>query len=202
MLVVGLTGGIGAGKSTVADMFASFGVPIIDADAIAHELTQPNKPAVFDIVDHFPQEILLENGGLNRKRLRQLVFAHPHEREWLENLLHPMIKAEIEKRLANLSAPYCVIVIPLLFEKKPYDFLDRILVVDATKQDQIDRVTARDLVNPAHVEEILATQTSREVRLQGAHDVIKNDGLKQHLLANVENLHKLYLELSSKIKDL
>lgn len=200
MLIIGLTGGIGSGKSTIADIFAQWGVPIIDADAIAHELTQPNQPAVFDIVDHFPQEILLENGGLNRKRLRQIIFAHPAERKWLENLLHPLIEAEIKKRIAELTAPYCLVVVPLLFETKPYAFINRILVVDAERQTQINRVTARDLVSPTHVEDILAIQTSREARLTGAHDVINNEGSKQELAKKVEELHKMYLNLSIQLK--
>ena len=197
MLIIGLTGGIGSGKSTVADLFAELGVPIIDADVIAHNLTQPNQPAVFDIVDHFPQEILLENGGLNRKRLRQIIFAHPSERKWLENLLHPLIEAEIKERIAKLSTPYCLIVIPLLFETKPYSFIDRILVVDANRQVQIERVAARDLVSPTHVEDILAIQTDREARLEGAHDVIENEGSKEELIGKVNKLHNMYLKLST-----
>lgn len=196
MLVIGLTGGIGSGKTAVGDLFAKLGVPVIDADVIARELTEPNQPALVDIIDHFPQEILLEDGRLNRPKLRQIIFEHPHEKRWLEQLLHPLIREEIKKRIEKLSAPYCVIVIPLLFETGAYPFIDRILVVDAAVDDQVNRVVKRDSTTSQAVEAILASQAERDVRLAGAHDVIMNDGVLDELDEKVSLQHARYLELA------
>ena len=116
MLIVGLTGGIGSGKSTVAKLFEERGVPIIDADVIAREVTQPDSAEFKTIIDHFGEQILLENGSINRTKLRKIIFEHPQERKWLENLLHPVIRNCIEQQIALIFAPYCILIIPLLFE--------------------------------------------------------------------------------------
>lgn len=193
MLVIGLTGGIGSGKTTVANLFAQHHVPIIDADIIAREVTQINSPALAEIIRHFKDNNLLQtDGSLDRSKLRKIIFDQPEQRRWLEHLLHPIILAEIEKRLQTLSAPYCIIVIPLLFEVEPYPFINRILVVDAPSTLQIDRVIQRDNLSPQHVEAILQSQVTREHRLMHADDIITNSGSMQDLESQVAQLHAFY----------
>ena len=196
-LVIALTGGMGAGKTTVANLFAQHGVPIIDADVIAREMTELGKPAFLDIVDHFQEKILLSNGTLDRKKLSQVIFVHPEERRWLEALLHPLIRSEIERQLMKMSAPYCIIVIPLLFEVKPYSFINRVLVVDTPEHEQVKRVVERDNVTPTHVEAILKSQANREQRATLANDLVINDGILADLQPQVEDLHQMYLKLSA-----
>lgn len=196
MFVVGLTGGIGSGKSTVAQLFAERGVPIIDADVISREITQPDSPAFLDIIDHFNQELLLEDGTLDRTKLRNIIFEDPNERRWLEELLHPLIRSEMNKRIKKITAPYCIAVIPLLLEVEFYSFINRILVVDAPENLQVDRVTARDKSQKAHVEAILKAQANRLDRLARAQDLIINDGNLEDLIPQVEKLHEKYLEMS------
>lgn len=197
MLIIGLTGGIGAGKTTVSDMFKEHGVPIIDADVIAKELTKPNQPAFFDIVDHFEEEVLLENGSLNRPKIRAIIFANPHERLWLEQYLHPLIRKEITESIARLKTPYCIVVIPLLVEIDPYPFLNRILVVDADPAFQIERVKQRDNLNTESVEAIIKAQIDREQRLKIAHDIIYNNGNLKTLAKDVTTLHQFYIQLAT-----
>jgi dephospho-CoA kinase len=196
MLVIGLTGGIGSGKSTIAKLFAERGVPIIDTDLIARELTKPNQAAFSSIVKHMGQDILLADGTLNRAKLRDLVFADPKQRRWLENLLHPLIRKAMEKEINELDAPYCIAVIPLLFEVEFYSLVNRILVVDAPEALQIERVIARDKISKSDVQAILRTQASREDRVARAHDVILNEGKLEDVIPQVEKLHKMYLQMS------
>ena len=196
MLVIGLTGGIGSGKSTVAQLFAERGVPIVDADVIAREITQPNTPAWTKIIHYFGKTILLENNALDRTKLRHLIFNDPDQRLWLENLLHPLIRKEIEQRINEMTAPYCIAVIPLLIEVKPYAFINRILVVDVPHALQIERVAIRDKSEKSHIDAILKTQISRQQRLAHADDIITNDGTLTDLIPQVETLHQRYLALS------
>lgn len=196
MLVIGLTGGIGSGKSTVADVFATLEVPIIDADKIARQLTETDQPAFQAIVRHFGSDILLSNGTLDRKKMRERVFNQPTEKAWLENLLHPLIRQVITKEIAKLSAPYCVVVIPLLFETGPYPFLSRILVVDISPDLQIERVRKRDQLTAEQVEKMLQSQVCREERLAGADEVIGNEGDLARLEREVEKMHRYYLGLA------
>lgn len=192
MLIVGLTGGIGAGKSAVADLFAKHGAPIIDADAIARQLTLPDQPAYLDIIDHFEENILQANGSLDRAKLRAIIFHHPEERLWLEGLLHPLIRQEIKTQLEGLNAPYCIVVIPLLSNLEHYTFLDRVLVVDAPVSEQIKRVEKRDKMSIEQINTILKTQLSREERVLLADDVIMNDNTPDSLNHQVERLHRIY----------
>lgn len=192
MLVVGLTGGIGSGKSSVANLFAKLGVPIIDADVIAKELTLQNKLAFRPIIEHFGQTILQENGDLNRKKLREIIFKDSGEKIWLEKLLHPLIEEEIQNQLALIKAPYCVLVIPLLLEVSPYHFIDRILVIDTLPENQIERVMSRDQLQKEEVLAIMQTQLNRIKRLSQAHDVIINNGDLKDLEEKVELLHQFY----------
>ena len=196
MLTVGLTGGIGSGKSTVAQLFAEQGVPIIDTDVIAREQVEPEKPAFSAIIEHFGKNLLAENGALNRAKLRHIIFNNDAERTWLENLLHPLIRQAVEKQLKTITAPYCIVVIPLLFEVKPYPFINRILVVDAPEHMQIERAALRDQSNKTHIQAIINTQTRREDRNSRADDIILNDGEINDLAVQVKNLHAKYLILS------
>lgn len=199
MLIIGLTGGIGSGKTAVSDLFAKLGVPVIDADVIARQVTEPSTPAFACIQEHFGADIL-QNGVLNRKKLRDIIFADTKERAWLESLLHPLIKNAIKQQLSHLDAPYCIVSIPLLLEVTPYSFIDRILVVDVDETSQIQRVMQRDNMTDEAVRAIMATQIARAKRLARADDVLNNDLELHHLEQQVQELHRRYLELSQNKK--
>ncbi|HVE45028.1 MAG TPA: dephospho-CoA kinase [Gammaproteobacteria bacterium] len=196
MLLVGLTGGIGSGKSSVAAYFTARGVPVIDADVIAKKITQKGETAYQKIVEHLGEHILLADGSLNRAALKQLIFEDPKERIWLENLLHPIIRSCIEQGIRELSAPYCIIVIPLLYETHSPPFIQRVLVVDTSESLQKQRVADRDKLPEKQIEAILQTQVTRKDRLQRCDDIIHNDGSLKELEAEVEKLHQQYLSLS------
>jgi len=194
MLVIGLTGGIGSGKSVVSTLFEQLNVPVIDADVIAKQLTEPNTSAFTKIHGHFGNNIL-QGKVLNRKKLRDIIFTEPKEREWLEKLLHPLIAQEIKNQVQRLTAPYCIVSIPLLLEVAPYEFIKRVLVVDADEETQIQRVMARDHVSHDAVRAIMTTQITRDERLSRADDVIDNNLDLPHLENQVLELHKKYLEI-------
>ncbi|MFN3544124.1 MAG: dephospho-CoA kinase [Thiobacillus sp.] len=197
MLKVGLTGGIGSGKSTVAALFAARGVPVIDTDVIARELTAPAGLAIGEIRTAFGDGVLQADGGLDRGALRRLIFSDANARRQLEAILHPRIRAQVEYTLGALQAPYALIVIPLLVETGSYrDVLDRVLVVDCPEALQIERVIARNGLSRGEVEAILAAQVSRAARLAAADDVIENIGSTDDLQAAVAALHARYLALS------
>jgi dephospho-CoA kinase len=191
-LVVGLTGGIGSGKSTVAQLFANYDVPIVDTDLIARELTAPGSDALQSIAEKFPN-VITSDGQLDRKLLRQLIFTDSEKRTWLEELLHPLIRTEMQRQIELLQSPYCIAVIPLLFENPPNPIINRILVVDTEPKLQLDRVATRDLHSIMEVEAIIATQVSRQVRLDGADDIIFNTQGPAFLMPQVEKLHNSYL---------
>lgn len=197
MLVVGLTGGIASGKSTAADLFAKLGVPILDADVIAREVVEPDSPGLAAVAAAFGRQVLTADGRLDRAALRERVFADPAERQRLEALLHPLIRARLQQRLAALSAPYAVLVAPLLLEAGMADLVDRILVVDLPEEAQIQRVMRRDSSSRAQAENILASQYSRRRRLERADDVISNTGEPAELEPQVLKLHRLYLQLAA-----
>ena len=194
MFAVGLTGGIGSGKSTVAELFAERGVPVIDTDVIARELTAPDNEALKAIQDAFGDAVMREDGSLDRARLRRRVFADPEARRTLEAILHPRIRQAVEQALAGLHAPYALIVIPLLVETGAYaEILDRVLVVDCPEDMQIARVMARNDLTRAEVEAILAAQAGRAARLAAADDVIDNTGSSEGLRDRVHALHAQYM---------
>jgi dephospho-CoA kinase len=195
MLVIGLTGGIGSGKSTVAQLFADRGVPIIDADVAARKTTQPDSPAFTRIVKHFGNALVLPTGTLDRTKLRKIIFSDAKQRLWLEHLLHPLIRDEMKQEIDRLSAPYCIAVIPLLLEVEFYSFVNRILVVDAPEHAQIQRVAARDKASKSDIEAILKTQASRKNRKAHAHDIVLNDGIMADLIPQVEKLHEKYSQI-------
>ncbi|MHB1942829.1 MAG: dephospho-CoA kinase [Acidiferrobacteraceae bacterium] len=196
VLRVGLTGGVGAGKSHVASLFSVLGVPIIDADEIARALTAPGASALSEIVDAFGQEMLDSTGVLRRDVLRRRVFGHPEERRILEGILHPPVRATMEARTQTLDAAYCVMVIPLLIESGMRDFVDHVLVVDASPEVQIERVLRRSGLSRMEAERIMAAQADRQMRLKAADDVIENNMDGVDLSPQVHALHKKYLELA------
>jgi dephospho-CoA kinase len=201
MFVVGITGGIGSGKSAVSDRLAEKNIPVIDADIVAREVVMPGKPALAAIVKRFGSDILLEDGSLNRARLRTIVFASEKERNWLEQLLHPQIRDSILEKLETLSADYAVLSSPLLLETDQHLLVNHIVVVDTTEELQIARTTVRDNNSEAQVRAIIAAQMPREERLSKADTVLQNTGDRTELDATVATLHKKLLTLATQEHD-
>ena len=203
--VVGLTGGIGSGKSTIAELFAELGVPIIDADLVARQVVEKGSPLLAKIAAHFGPEILLEDGALNRAALREKIFANETQKDWLNQLLHPAIRHEMLRQLAAQQAPYCIFMVPLLIENNLTALCQRILVVDVLEHTQVERACQRDNNQVEQIKRIMQSQVSRQERLSYADDVISNDEdliaslpqLKQKVL----DLHHLYLQLAEKFNE-
>jgi dephospho-CoA kinase len=196
MLVVGLTGGIGSGKSAAADEFARLGASVVDTDAIAHALTQQGGAAVPEIEKRFGKEFVLD-GAMDRKRMRDHVFADPAAKRALEALLHPMIREESARLIAAARAPYVMHVVPLLIESPDYrQRVNRVLVVDAPEEVQVARVRARSNLPEAEVRAIMRTQVTRAARLAAADDVIDNAGSRDALRNQVAALHQKYLQFA------
>ena len=197
MLRIGLTGGIGSGKSTVSEKFNSlYNIPIIDADEINHALLLPDSPAYQEIIDTFGNNVILESGEINRNYLRENIFSDSKAKNKLENILHPKIRKEISRRLSNLECDYCLIVIPLLIESRLQSLVDRILVIDASNENQIQRASKRDQYDQSHVKQIIQAQANPEERLKHADDILSNNGDIIELDKQIEALHKKYLSLS------
>lgn len=203
--VVGLTGGIGSGKSTVAECFEKLGVPIIDADIVAREVVMPNSWGLTQICDYFGRDILTTSGQLNRAKLRQIVFADADKKAWLNNLLHPLIREEMLKQLSEQNADYVLWVVPLLIENKLFSYCDRILVIDIDPEIQLERVLARDNSNIETVKSIIQSQVARQTRLSYADDIIENNLPLAEGLAKIEQqvleLHQHYLHLAKEKKN-
>lgn len=197
MLVIGLTGGIGSGKSTVARYFAQLGVPVIDADAVARDLVAPGGDTFHEIVAQFGADVLRPDGALDRARLRERVFQHPAERRALEDILHPRIYEEMRRQIMLLRAPYCVAVIPLLLETGRRDFVDRVLVVDASETLQRTRAQHRDGASAEEVDAVMRAQVNRETRRRAANDIISNEEDFEALKRETEVLHRRYLAMAS-----
>jgi dephospho-CoA kinase len=193
-LVIGLTGGIGSGKSTVAGIFKQFGIPVIDADDIAHALVAPGQPAIEEIIEVFGPASVDACGALDRNYLRKLVFSDPEQRHRLEAILHPKIRHEIIALTRNVQAPYCIVVIPLLLETDQQDLVDRILVVDTKLDNQITRVAMRNGLPRHEINAIIAAQANRDRRLAAADEVINNDGSLDQLAIQVRAQHEKYLK--------
>jgi len=193
---VGLTGGIGSGKTTVTDIFATFAVPIIDTDVIAKNITLKTGIAFPRIVAHFGQAILNAHGEIDRAVLRQKIFSQPEHKSWLEKLLHPLIHAQMVSQINLSTAPYCIAVIPLLIETAQTKDFDHILVIDAPPALQLSRAQLRDHSNLQTIEAMMATQVSREIRCNAADDIIVNDQGLATLTTAVKKLHKKYLGLA------
>jgi dephospho-CoA kinase len=199
MLIVGLTGGIGSGKSTVTELFANLGVPIIDADIVARQVVEPGQPALKEIINNFSPKIIGEDGHLDRTQLRQIIFDDPTKRKTLEALLHPRIRQAIQQQLAQLpeTTPYCILSVPLLFESGQYSFINRTLVIDIDEQLQIARTCQRDDIPLAQAERIIEAQMPRQQRLSQADDIILNDGDREQLKIQVSALHQKFLILAN-----
>ena len=195
MAVIGLTGGIGSGKSTVARLFGDLGVHWVDADDVAREVVEPGTPALARIAEHFGEEILTSDGALDRAQLRGIVFQEPEERIWLESLLHPIIREELIRLLnpANYQLPYVLLVSPLLLETDQHELVDRIIVIDVPEDVQLERTMARDTNSREQVERIIAAQMSRKDRLVRADEVIDNDRTLDDVTRQVRELHERLL---------
>ena len=194
---VGVTGGIGSGKSTVADLFGELGIVVVDADVISREVVAPGEIVLDAIGAYFGPEVITQDGCLDRALMRERIFENSASRHWLEALLHPLIRERMITECQNARSPYCLLVVPLLVENKLTDLCDRVLVVDVTCEQQITRTTQRDNIAAAQVEAMMATQANREQRLSAADDVLDNNNpdLGQIKTA-VLQLHKQYLALA------
>lgn len=198
--IVGLTGGIGSGKSTIAELFAAHNVPIIDADVVARQVVEKGSPLLAEIAEHFGSQILTEQGELDRSALRQIVFESESEKTWLNNLLHPAIQQAMLEQLAQQTAAYVLWVVPLLIENNLTTFCDRVLVIDVDPDIQLERTIQRDKNQRDLAKKIITAQVDRSTRLKYADDVIENnlplaDNLS-NLTQQVSNLHQHYLALA------
>jgi dephospho-CoA kinase len=195
---VALTGGIASGKSTVADLFAALGVPVIDTDVIAREVVEPGQPALARVVEAFGSDVLDIDGRLDRRRLRERIFADPEARRRLESILHPAIRAEMERQSGAAGGPYQLLVIPLLTEGRRRDHVDRVLLVDVPEEMQIQRLMGRDGVSREQAQASLAAQATRAERLAMADDILRNTGRPDDLRDAVTGLHAKYLQLAAR----
>jgi len=194
--VVGLTGGIASGKTTVANMFhEQFGIEIVDADIVAREVVEPGSQGLAAIEQKFGASILLNDGSLNRAKLREIIFSQPEEKAWLNALLHPLIRQQMLTDLANVTSPYALLVIPLMAENNLQSLADTVVVVDVDEETQLRRTSERDNVSREQAQSILASQATREQRLAIADHVIKNHAENQKLLPQITVLHKKFLEM-------
>jgi dephospho-CoA kinase len=195
--IVGLTGGIGSGKSAAADIFGELGAAVVDTDAIAHELTAPGGAAIAPIRAAFGAEVIAPNGALDRAAMRKRAFGDAGSKARLEAILHPMIRAEADRRCDGARAPYVVLVVPLLLESGSYrSRVQRVAVVDCLEDTQVARVMERSGLSAAEARAIMAVQAQRQQRLDAADDVIDNSGNLAELRQQVETLHRHYMEIS------
>ena len=198
MYVVAITGGIGSGKTTVANQFAALGIEVVDADLIAREVVAPGTPALAAITSHFGPEILTEQGLLDRRVLRERIFSDQAAKSWLNALLHPIIRSEMLRQCAAVSSPDCLLVVPLLVENRLTELADRVLVIDVDEATQIERTCHRDGVSREQAQAILASQASRSERLAMADDVLDNQsGTTETIRARILALHETYLAFAS-----
>ena len=195
--VIGITGGIGSGKTLVSDHFASLNAPIIDTDIIARLIVEPDQPALLELVSAFGSEILLPSGELNRSQLRTLAFANDKSKATLDAITHPAIRQETVKQVQETNYPYCLVVVPLLIADSPFSaFMKRILVVTANRELKIQRVQQRSGLEKSEIERIMQTQLSDQQREEFADDIIANNGSIEDAHHAVEHLHERYLELA------
>lgn len=195
-LVIGLTGGIGSGKSAATKVFEELGIEIVDADVLSRVVVEPGTDALAAIGEHFSRNVINSDGTLNRAALRELIFTDPTNKSWLENLLHPLIRNETERRLSQAESPYVILSSPLLFETNQAALSERVLLIDAPEITQLSRASARDGVSPESVSTIMRSQLSRAERLERADDIITNDKDLQHLEESVKSIHEEYLRLA------
>ena len=195
-LTIGLTGGIGSGKSTVSQIFSELGVPVVDTDELSRQLVSQGSPLLDEITAYFGNHVLLPSGELDRKKLRQIIFSDADNKQWLEHLLHPAIKQSVIEQLNNQKSEYAIVVVPLLLENNNYDFIDRVLVVDCDETLQLQRATARDHSHAEEIKKIIDSQIPRAQRLALADDIIHNDADLSLLKQQVLKLHEQYRQLS------
>ncbi|KTD00340.1 dephospho-CoA kinase [Fluoribacter gormanii] len=196
---VGLTGDIASGKTTVAELFSNLGIDVIYADKISRELTQKNELAYKKILEHYGHTVLKQDKELDRSKLREIIFSNHKERDWLERLLHPLIRQEIKRRVETCTTPYCMVEIPLLITKQAYPYINRILLVCTTKEIQIARLMQRDQCSMEQAQAILSVQPDINIRLENADDVINNHMKIDELTKAVNDLHATYLRKSKDI---
>lgn len=191
-MIIGLTGGIGSGKSAASEVFISLGVPLVDADIVAREVVEPGEPALAAIAEHFGQQVIDSSGALDRAALRSIVFDAPEQRQWLEQLLHPLIRQRIIDQLAAATKPhgYAILASPLLLETDQHKLVDQVVVVDIPEQQQLARTAKRDGNSEQQVAKIMAAQLSREQRLQRADHLLDNSASLEHLAEQVSSLHR------------
>ncbi len=195
-MIIGLTGGIGSGKTAVSDTFEKLGITVVDADLASRVVVEKGKPCLEEIAKHFGDNILNESGELNRAKLREIIFNSDSEKSWLESLLHPAIAEQIKQELNASKSPYTILVSPLLLETNQRDFCDKILVVDVPVEIQMERTTKRDGVSADQVKSIIKSQINRDERLKLADEIIINEGSIEDLEMIVRELHeKLISEL-------
>ena len=192
-MIVGLTGGIGSGKTAVSDLFQDLGITIVDADLASRVVVEKGRGELNKIAEHFGEDILTSNGELDRAKLREVIFKSEEEKLWLESLLHPAISLQIQKELDSSSSPYTILVSPLLLETDQKNFCSTVLVVDVPVETQIERTSQRDNVSEEQIKSIIASQIDRDSRLEQADEVILNDGSIQSLESKVQELHKKFL---------
>ena len=197
VLTIALTGGIGSGKTSIASIFKSLGVPIIDSDTISKEIILPGKPCFKDIVNEFGEEILTNKGTIDRYKLRNIIFNNDKARIKLENIIHPVVFKNIDTEISLINYPYCLVIIPLLIETKSTERFDRILVIDALESLQFERIVKRDDISPILIKKIIKTQAKRKERLRYANDIIVNNDTIMNLNKSINTLHKKYLGLSN-----
>ena len=197
LLTIALTGGIGSGKTSIASIFKSLGVPIIDSDTISKEIILPGKPCFKDIVNEFGEEILTNKGTIDRYKLRDIIFNNDKARIKLENIIHPVVFKNIDTEISLINYPYCLVIIPLLIETKSTERFDRILVIDALESLQFERIVKRDDISPILIKKIIKTQAKRKERLRYANDIIVNNDTIMNLNKSINTLHKKYLGLSN-----
>ncbi|WP_033138125.1 dephospho-CoA kinase [Aeromonas finlandensis] len=198
MYVVAITGGIGSGKTTIANQFAELGIEVVDADVIAREVVEPGTPALTAIADHFGPDVIDPSGQLDRRALRERVFSDPQAKGWLNALLHPLIRSEMQRQCAEARSPYCLLVVPLLVENKLTGLANRVLVIDVDEATQIERTCHRDGVSAEQAKAIIAAQASRSERLAAADDVIENhNGSEMAIKTRILALHETYLAIAS-----
>ena len=199
MLTIGLTGGIASGKSIATDFFQRHDVPVIDADHIVHELIHSGNNTFDQIIAHFGKSVLGQDGEINRSKLRNLIFSDDEQRKVLEAIIHPVVRIKITEQLEQLDHVYCIVCIPLLIETGQQDLFDRILVIDVDQSTQIERIQNRDNISPSLIKNILAAQTTQQVRNSAADDVILNNSSLSVFEENLAQLHNKYLQLSEKL---
>ena len=198
--VLGLTGGIGSGKSAVSEMFEKLNIAVVDADIVARQVVAPQSEGLNAITAHFGTDVLNPDGSLNRSHLREIIFAHNEQKTWLNNLLHPLIREKLLTDLANATSEYVILVAPLLFENKLDQYCQRTLVVDVPEEVQLARTTKRDDVTEQQTKSIIAAQMSRQDKLEKADDIIDNNRCLDLVESQLQQLHYRYLALAKQAK--